>query len=171
MRELVATVVFAVLDGRVLLRVRVHVGSFFGVWVEQVRVSVVVIQVFEFIVTLASVFVATDVVERVTAGGVIITNLVIVVDGTVVLCVIAIKVVLLMVVYVEVVVVDGVRVTLKKAVGVAVIVICGPAMMVKVRIHAKVRPWITMMYVPDIMLFLYSGGPAGPSTLLEDCHW
>jgi hypothetical protein len=63
LREPAATVVFAVLDGRVaLLRVRVHVGSFFGVWVGQVRVSVVVIQIFEFIVTLALVFVATEVV-------------------------------------------------------------------------------------------------------------
>jgi hypothetical protein len=63
LREPVATVVFAALDGRVaLLRVRVHVGSLFGVWVRQVRVSVVVTQIFEFIVTLALVFVATEVV-------------------------------------------------------------------------------------------------------------
>jgi hypothetical protein len=100
-----------------------------------------------------------------------ITDFVIVVDGKVVLYVTAGRVVLQSLVDVELMVVDGVRVTLKKAVGVAVIVVCGPAMMVKVRIHAKVRPWITMMYVPDIMLFLYSGGPSGPVTLLEDCHW
>jgi hypothetical protein len=47
-------------------------------------------------------------------------------------------------VMVELIVVDGVNVTLKKAVGVAVIVVCGPAIMVKLRIQENVVPCTTM---------------------------
>ena len=47
-------------------------------------------------------------------------------------------------VMVELSVVEGVTVTLKKAVGDAVIVVCGPAMIVKLRIQENVVPCITM---------------------------
>ena len=63
LRDPGATVTLALLAGRlILLRLKVHVGSFFGVWVLQVSVLVVVVSCFEYTVLLALVLVVHDVV-------------------------------------------------------------------------------------------------------------
>lgn len=87
----------------------------------------------------------TLVVVTVTVRGVVVFVAVIVVDGRVVLNVMAVKTVSTELIIVILMVVDGVVVTLNTAVGVAVIVACGPAIMLKVLIHAKVRPSMMIM--------------------------
>ena len=77
-----------------------------------------------------------------TFDGLIVEVFVMVVDGSVMVEVIGTRVVITSLVIVELSVSEGVTVTLKIAVGVAVIVVCGPAIMVKVRIQAKSVPWV-----------------------------
>ena len=72
---------------------------------------------------------------------------------------------------VEVLVLVGVSVTLNVAVGVSVTILGGPAMMLKVRIYAKVRPSITTIQSPDIIWFLSTTLLDSPLvTLLPECQ-
>ena len=83
----------------------------------------------------------------VTLEGVTVLVRTIVADGTV--SVIGFAVVSYSQVVVVLIVVDGVVVTLKVAVGVKVTVICKPAMMLNVRIQAKVKPSIMIIQSPE----------------------
>ena len=123
-RETAITVALALLAGKpVLLRFQVHVWSFLGVWVLQVKVLVMVVDILEYTVVLAFVFVVIDVVFTVTLEGVVVDVLMMVVEGITVTSVTGDRVVLKSLVIVELIVVDGVLVTLKIAIGVTVIVV------------------------------------------------
>jgi hypothetical protein len=122
----------------------VHVGSLRGVCVLQVKVFVVTFRVFRYTVAIALLRVVVDMVVIVTFEGVTVDVLVIVVLGSVNREVLGNSVVRIEDVLVKLIVIEGVTVIFQTAVGVAVIVVWGPATMVKVRIQEKEVPCTTI---------------------------